>query len=227
MVGVVAPDDVVPGVELGQAGVRKTVGADPAAVDEPDELGSDAPAAENEAVAADLLAHGLDVAPEGPDEVLPRPPEVAGVGVVPLVAQVAQGIDLEIVPAHVPQAPIDGPDDGVDGLLRILRNEGGRASGGIFNLGNPAADLSIRELAQQLLEAVGTYPEFAPRARDAKIVEVSSRDYYGENYQDITTRVPSIRKAERLLGWKPTTDFPTGLKKTLDFYLKSRKPPEV
>ncbi len=56
---------------------------------------------------------------------------------------------------------------------------------------------------------------------------VSAKDYYGANYQDITTRVPSIRKAERLLGWKPTTDFPTGLKKTLDFYLKGRKPPEV
>ena len=118
-------------------------------------------------------------------------------------------------------------EDGVDGLMKILVNEGGRADGEIFNIGNPAADLSIHELARLLVGAVARYPKFAPLAKRAKIVTVSAKDYYGENYQDITTRVPSIRKAERLLGWTPTTDFPAGLKKTLDFYLKSRNPPEV
>jgi nucleoside-diphosphate-sugar epimerase len=39
--------------------------------------------------------------------------------------------------------------------------------------------------------------------------------------------VPSVAKAKRLLGWTPKTDFPAGLKKTLDFYLKGRKPPVV
>jgi nucleoside-diphosphate-sugar epimerase len=118
-------------------------------------------------------------------------------------------------------------EDGIDGLMKILVNEHGCADGQIFNLGNPAADLSIRELAQQLLEAVGTYERFAPLARGARIVEVSSSDYYGENYQDITTRVPSIRKAKECLGWAPVTDFPTGLGKTLDFYLSGRTTPEV
>jgi len=118
-------------------------------------------------------------------------------------------------------------EDGIDGLMTILMNEGGRADGEIFNIGNPEADLPIHDLAQQLIDAVAKYPKFAPLARKAKIVTVSAKDYYGANYQDITTRVPSIRKAERLLGWKPKTDFPTGLKKTLDFYLKGRKPPEV
>ena len=118
-------------------------------------------------------------------------------------------------------------EDGIDGLMKILVNENGCADGQIFNLGNPAADLSIRELAQQLLAAVGTYERFAPLARDARIVEVSSADYYGANYQDITTRVPAIRKARECLGWEPATDFATGLKKTLDFYLSGRTTPEV
>jgi nucleoside-diphosphate-sugar epimerase len=118
-------------------------------------------------------------------------------------------------------------EDGIDGLMKILVNDGGKADGEIFNIGNPDGDLSIEELAHVLVAAVARYPRFAPLAKRAKIVTVSAREYYGENYQDITTRVPSIRKAERLLGWKPTTDFVTGLKKTLDFYLKSRKPPEV
>jgi nucleoside-diphosphate-sugar epimerase len=74
---------------------------------------------------------------------------------------------------------------------------------------------------------VATYPKFAIAARKAKIVKVSALEYYGDGYQDITTRVPSIVKAKRLLGWTPKTDFPTGLRKTLDFYLKGRKPPVV
>jgi nucleoside-diphosphate-sugar epimerase len=118
-------------------------------------------------------------------------------------------------------------EDGIDGLMKILVNENSCADGQIFNLGNPAADLSIRELAQELLSAVAAYPRFASLARDARVVEVSSADYYGANYQDITTRVPSVRKAKECLGWSPTTDFPTGLKRTLDFYLSGRSDPEV
>jgi len=118
-------------------------------------------------------------------------------------------------------------EDGIDGLMKILVNENGCADGQIFNLGNPAADLSIRELAERLVAAVGTYEKFAPLARAATLVEVSAAEYYGANYQDITTRVPSVRKAKECLGWTPTSDFATGLAKTLDFYLSGRPLPEV
>jgi len=118
-------------------------------------------------------------------------------------------------------------EDGIDGLMKILVNERGCADGQIYNLGNPAADLSIRELAERLVAAVGTYEKFAPLARDAKLVDVSATEYYGANYQDITTRVPSVRKAKECLGWEPRTDFATGLAKTLDFYLSGRPFPEV
>lgn len=118
-------------------------------------------------------------------------------------------------------------EDGIDGLMRILANENGCADGGIFNLGNPQADLSIRDLAAKLVAAVGTYPRFEKLAREAVVVEVTAGEYYGEGYQDITTRVPSIAKAERCLGWRPTTDFDTGLRKTLDFYLSGRRAPDV
>ena len=118
-------------------------------------------------------------------------------------------------------------EDGIDGLMKILVNENGCADGQIFNLGNPSADLSIRELAERLVAAVGTYEKFTHLARGAKLVEVSATEYYGANYQDITTRVPSVRKAKECLGWEPTTDFATGLAKTLDFYLSGRPLPEV
>ena len=44
--------------------------------------------------------------------------------------------------------------DGIDALMAILENRGGAADGGIFNIGNPANDLSIRELAERMIAAV-------------------------------------------------------------------------
>jgi nucleoside-diphosphate-sugar epimerase len=115
--------------------------------------------------------------------------------------------------------------DGIDCLMTIIENRGGCADGGIFNIGNPANDLSIEELAHRLVAAVATYPEFAPRARATQIMTVSSGDYYGAGYQDIMTRVPSVRAAREQLGWEPRVSFDEALRRTLDFYLKGREHP--
>jgi len=137
------------------------------------------------------------------------------------------GVPIKLVDGGTQRRSFTFIEDGIDALMKILENEGGRADSQIFNIGNPKGDLSIRQLAEKLVKAVGTYPRFAKLAKKAKVVVVSANDYYGTGYQDITTRVPSIRKAKEILGWKPRTDFDAGLKKTLDFYLKSRRPPEV
>jgi len=113
--------------------------------------------------------------------------------------------------------------DGIDALMAILENRGGAADGGIFNIGNPANDLSIRELAERMIGAVGAYPGFEERGRAASIVEVSSGDYYGPGYQDILTRVPSIARAGRILGWQPKVSLEEGIRRTLDHYLKNRR----
>ena len=114
--------------------------------------------------------------------------------------------------------------DGIDGLMRIIAHED-QANGGIFNFGNPESDLSIRELAEKLKAAVAKYPGYEEIGRRAEIVDVSAADYYGPGYQDIATRVPSIRRAREILGWEPRIDFDTALQMTLDFYLTGRKPP--
>jgi nucleoside-diphosphate-sugar epimerase len=137
------------------------------------------------------------------------------------------GVPIKLVDGGAQRRCFTFIEDGIDGLMTILKNEGGRADGQIFNLGNPAADLSIKDLARLLVEAVGRYPKFAEVAKKAEIVAVSSGEYYGPGYQDITTRVPKVEKAARLLGWTPKTDFATGLGKTLDFYLTDRDAPNV
>jgi nucleoside-diphosphate-sugar epimerase len=112
--------------------------------------------------------------------------------------------------------------DGIDCLMKILQNEGGRADRGIFNIGNPGNDLSVRELAEKLIAAVAVYPAYAAKARATEVVDVSSKEYYGEGYQDIMTRVPSIAKARRILGWEPRVGMDEAIRRTVAFYLEKR-----
>jgi nucleoside-diphosphate-sugar epimerase len=110
-------------------------------------------------------------------------------------------------------------DDGVDALLRIIENRNGKASRQIFNLGNPANDVSVARLATLIIAAFRRYPEYRARADKAKVVAVSSAQYFGKYYQDIQKRVPAIENARRLLGWKPKVDLKTAIRLTLDYHL--------
>jgi nucleoside-diphosphate-sugar epimerase len=110
-------------------------------------------------------------------------------------------------------------EDGIGALMKIIANENGCADCGIFNIGNPANDLSVRELAEKLISLVKEYPAYRERAEACKLIEVSSGAFYGKGYQDMLNRVPSIRNAKTRLGWEPTTGIDDALRKTLDFYL--------
>ncbi len=114
-------------------------------------------------------------------------------------------------------------EDGIDALMTIIENPGGAADGQIFNLGNPQNEASVKELAQLLRDLFRQHPDHRDDATYSDIVEVSHRDYYGEGYQDIITRTPSIAKARELLGWEPKTDLKTSLAITLDAFLAEAK----
>jgi nucleoside-diphosphate-sugar epimerase len=115
--------------------------------------------------------------------------------------------------------------DGVECLMRILENRDGRADSGIFNIGNPANDISVGELAERLVAAVSAYPGYEHVAATTAIEPVSSEAYYGAGYQDMQTRVPSVRRARERLGWEPRVSLDDALRLTLDFYLGARRWP--
>jgi UDP-4-amino-4-deoxy-L-arabinose formyltransferase/UDP-glucuronic acid dehydrogenase (UDP-4-keto-hexauronic acid decarboxylating) len=48
---------------------------------------------------------------------------------------------------------------------------------------------------------------------------VESASYYGAGYQDVQHRRPSIRNAQRLLGWHPKISLESSVERTLDFFL--------
>ena len=112
-------------------------------------------------------------------------------------------------------------DDGIDALMRIIRNDGGKANGRIFNIGTPSNDCSIRELAQLMLELLAEHEGYEDVAKHVKFDEVGADAYYGAGYQDMLTRVPDIQNA-RSLGWEPQVDLREALRRTIDFYVRAR-----
>ncbi|NDY43154.1 bifunctional UDP-4-keto-pentose/UDP-xylose synthase [Dissulfurirhabdus thermomarina] len=110
-------------------------------------------------------------------------------------------------------------DDGLDCLLAILRNEGGRCDGRIFNIGNPANDVSIRELAELMIDVLKEFPDLAPLAEKAELREVSAEAFYGKDYQDIGARVPDITAAREVLGWEPKIGLREALRRTIAAYV--------
>ncbi|GFO58229.1 NAD-dependent dehydratase [Geomonas silvestris] len=110
-------------------------------------------------------------------------------------------------------------EDGIDCLMKIIENRDGCADGSIFNIGNPTNDLSVKELALKLRDMVKQYPDYAEKAENCSIVETTSDSFYGKGYQDMLTRVPSVKNAKNKLGWEPKTSIDDALKQTLDFYL--------
>lgn len=115
-------------------------------------------------------------------------------------------------------------DDGIDGLMRIIENKDNKASGRIFNLGNPNNDHSIIELVNMIIALMKEYPAYRVAAEKVKIVPVESSVFYGPQYQDTKHRVPSIQNAQEILGWEPTTDLETALRKTLDYHVSQSSP---
>ena len=110
--------------------------------------------------------------------------------------------------------------DGIEGLFRVIENEGGKCDSQIINLGNPKNEASIRELAEMLVGMFDKHPlrhRFPPFAG---FREIESTAYYGTGYQDVQHRRPSIRNARRLLHWEPKVDLEASVSATLDFFLR-------
>jgi nucleoside-diphosphate-sugar epimerase len=109
-------------------------------------------------------------------------------------------------------------DDGISALMKIIENKDGKATGQIYNVGNPANNYSIRELADMMLKLAAEYPEYAAGAAKVQIVETSSGAYYGKGYQDVQNRVPKIENTKTDLDWAPVTTMADALRGIFDAY---------
>ena len=92
-------------------------------------------------------------------------------------------------------------EDFVDGVLRCAENP--VAVGQVFNLGNPLGTITNFELANMIIRITNSKSEIVFKAHPGPEVDL---------------RVPSIEKAQTLLGYKPTTPLEAGLTQTTAWY---------
>ena len=109
-------------------------------------------------------------------------------------------------------------DDGISALIKIIANQDGKASGQIYNIGNPRNNYSIRELATMLLTLAAEYPEYRDNAAKVQMVETTSGAYYGAGYQDVQNRVPKIDNTQADLDWQPRVSMDDALRGIFEYY---------
>jgi UDP-4-amino-4-deoxy-L-arabinose formyltransferase/UDP-glucuronic acid dehydrogenase (UDP-4-keto-hexauronic acid decarboxylating) len=141
--------------------------------------------------------------------------------VTQFISSLFRGETIKLVDGGMQRRCFTYVDDGIACLTKIIENRGNVCDGQIFNIGNPKNEATIKELAHKLKELFAGHPASRQYKHLSEIIEVSSGEYYGEGYQDIDFRVPSIRKAREIIGWEPKVDLDTALRKTIEYYLES------
>lgn len=82
--------------------------------------------------------------------------------------------------------------DVVEGLTRVIETP--ECFGQVINIGN-AEEVTIKQLAEKAIELTGSRSE---------IKYIPYEEAYGEGFEDMRRRVPSLEKAKRLVGYEPT-----------------------
>ena len=73
----------------------------------------------------------------------------------------------------------------------------------VFNIGNPRATVTVANLAHLV----------------KRLAQSDSNVIYGyKDYADIELRIPSIKKAQNMLGYWPKVDLEEGLLRTIEWY---------
>jgi UDP-glucose 4-epimerase len=82
------------------------------------------------------------------------------------------------------------------------------ATGQVFNIGSDR-ETKISDLARMICDITGSTSE---------IIQVPYRDAYGENFEETQRRVPDVRRATRVLGFRAETPLEQGLRQTIAWF---------
>ena len=136
-----------------------------------------------------------------------------------LILNLVEGTPIRLVDGGSQRRCFTDVKDGVECLFRIIENQDNCCASKIFNIGNPTNEASISELANILVEKFEKHPLRAKFPPFAGIRSIEARAFYGSGYEDVQHRRPSIRQANRLLGWQPTVPLEQSIEETLDYFL--------
>ncbi len=154
-------------------------------------------------------------------------PGVDGEGIPRVLANfstaLVRGEPMKLVGGGKAKRSFTSVHDAVDFVFKLL--EAGLCAGGesavlgqAFNVGNPDNELSIAELASKMR---GIYARLKGLSVNAlpEPVFVDGEEYYGKGYEDSMRRLPSVAKAEKLLGFKASTPLDEVLEESLRWFV--------
>jgi UDP-glucose 4-epimerase len=104
--------------------------------------------------------------------------------------------------------------DVVWALLALIAEP--RSVGQVFNIGN-GEEVSIRQLARMIIAKTGS---------SSPIRFVPHHEVFGQNFEDMSRRVPDIGKLQQLTGYKPRVDLDEILERVIDYWSPELPPLE-
>lgn len=134
------------------------------------------------------------------------------------LGHIVRGEPIKLVDGGAQKRSFTHVEDGIAALMAIIENKDGVATGKIYNIGNPANNFSVRELATDMLALAAKYPEYAESAKKVQLLDVTSGDYYGKGYQDVQNRVPKIDNTCKDLNWQPKVTMKDALERIFESY---------
>jgi nucleoside-diphosphate-sugar epimerase len=134
------------------------------------------------------------------------------------LGNIVRAEDIQLVDGGAQRRCFTYISEGIDCLMRIIANKENIASGKIYNIGNPHNDLSVRQLAEAMLQTARSMDAYSSAAAHVRLVEVSATKYYGAGYQDVQSRVPWIANTTAELGWTPIIDMNVAVRRVLESY---------
>ena len=113
-------------------------------------------------------------------------------------------------------------EDAIECTYRIVENPRGVCDRQILNIGSPQNEISIRQMAELMLEIYAE--KFRdPAVRLPDIVSVTGKEFYGEGYDDSDRRIPDITKVSTLLAWEPRIGIRELLETTMRYYVSEHR----
>ncbi|WP_298770184.1 bifunctional UDP-4-amino-4-deoxy-L-arabinose formyltransferase/UDP-glucuronic acid oxidase ArnA [uncultured Shewanella sp.] len=138
-----------------------------------------------------------------------------------LILNLVEGTPIKLIDGGEQKRCFTDISEAIEALFRIIENKNAVCNGQIINIGSPENEASIKQMAEILVDKFEQHPlrnQFPPFA-GYNLVE--SQSFYGDGYQDVQHRRPSIHNAKKLLNWEPHIKMEQTIEKTLNFFLKS------
>lgn len=95
--------------------------------------------------------------------------------------------------------------DAIRAMRALMQTDA--AIGNVYNVGSEE-EISINDLARKVIAMTGSA---------SKIAHVPYAEAYGDGFEDMQRRFPSIRKIQALIGWKPEMNLEQILRSVIEY----------